>query len=56
MVYGNEEKAKMTQLLDAFQSFIQEQSYFDIVYVSELARVCNISRTTAYKYINLLES
>ena len=24
--------------------------------VSELARVCNISRTTAYKYINLLES
>ena len=23
--------------------------------VSELARVCNISRTTAYKYINLLE-
>ena len=24
--------------------------------VSELARVCNISRTTAYKYINLLEN
>ena len=24
--------------------------------VSELSRVCNISRTTAYKYINLLES
>ena len=24
--------------------------------VSELARVCNISRTTAYKYLNLLES
>ena len=24
--------------------------------VSELARACNISRTTAYKYINLLES
>ena len=24
--------------------------------VSELARVCDISRTTAYKYINLLES
>jgi DNA invertase Pin-like site-specific DNA recombinase len=24
--------------------------------VSELARVCNISRTTAYKYIGLLES
>ena len=24
--------------------------------VSELARVCNISRTTAYKYINLLET
>ena len=24
--------------------------------VSELARVCNISRTTVYKYINLLES
>ena len=24
--------------------------------VPELARVCNISRTTAYKYINLLES
>ena len=24
--------------------------------VAELARVCNISRTTAYKYINLLES
>ena len=24
--------------------------------VSELARVCNISRTTAYKYINLVES
>ena len=24
--------------------------------VSELARVCNISRTTAYKYINLLKS
>ena len=24
--------------------------------VSELARVCNISRTTTYKYINLLES
>ena len=24
--------------------------------VSELARVCNISRTTAYKYINLLEA
>ena len=24
--------------------------------VSELARVCNISRTTAYKYISLLES
>jgi len=23
--------------------------------VSELARVCNISRTTAYKYIGLLE-
>ena len=23
--------------------------------VSELARVCHISRTTAYKYINLLE-
>ena len=24
--------------------------------VSELARVCNISRTTAYKYIGLLEA
>ena len=36
MVYGNEEKAKMTQLLDAFQSFIQEQSYFDIVYSEKL--------------------
>ena len=24
--------------------------------VSELARVCNISRTTAYKYINILEN
>lgn len=24
--------------------------------VSELARVCNISRTTAYKYIGLLEN
>ena len=24
--------------------------------ISELARVCNISRTTAYKYIGLLEA
>ena len=36
MVYSKDEKAKMARLLEVFQSFIQEQSYFDIVYSEKI--------------------
>lgn len=36
MVYSQGEKEKMALLLDMFQSFIREQSYFDIVYSEKL--------------------
>ena len=36
MIYSKDEKEKMAQLLEMFQSFIREQSYFDIVYSEKL--------------------
>lgn len=36
MVYSQGEKERMALLLEMFQSFIREQSYFDIVYSEKL--------------------
>ena len=39
---------------DSIESYIVHQN--GQLNISELARVCDISRTTAYKYIGLLEA
>lgn len=48
MVYRQAEKEKMELLLEMFQSFIREQSYFDVVYSEKLGylRIVPGSETT----------